>query len=350
MTSTGPRPASGTPLRRARLLFTLVAIVVPVVIVAVAAVVLSGWLPAFTEPVAVHWGTGGADGFGPASLYLWLLLGVGLGVPLLLVVTTLVAVRDQWGGAARLMGALAAGMSAFAAVTSLGSLWIQRDLAPGAEVPGVGGVTAAALAALLVVGGAAWSVQPRYRTPAGRPLAPRQDVSVGAAERVVWLATTTMPRGALILLGLVLAGMIVLAATMLSLGVAGWWVVAVGALVVAVALAATASYRVSITPEGFSARSLLGRPRVDIPVHEIVDVRAIDVSPFGDFGGWGWRISTDGRTGIVTRRGPAIEVSRRERASFLVTIDGAEEGAALLRTYVDRHTGGPAAATGEGDR
>ncbi|WP_144877094.1 DUF1648 domain-containing protein [Microbacterium sp. 1.5R] len=347
MTSTGPRPTSAAPLRRARLLFLVVALLVPVVIVAAAAIVLAGWLPSFLEPVAIHWGIDGADGFAPASTYLWLLLGVGLGVPLLMVVTTLVAVRDQWGGAARLMGALAAGMSAFAAVMSLGSLWIQRDLGPGAEVPGVGGVIGAAAAGLLVVGGLAWVVQPRYRTPAGQLLAPRQDVRVGTGERVVWLATATMPWGALMLLGLVLAGMIVLAVVMLLLGVAGWWVVALGALVTALALAATASYRVSITPEGFSARSLLGRPRVDIAPDEITGVRAIDVSPFGDFGGWGWRISVDGRTGIVTRRGPAIEVSRRDRKPFLVTIDGAQEGAALLQRYVELGAEGPGAGAGE---
>lgn len=350
MTSTGPRIAPAGPLRRARLSFFLVAIIVPVVVTTVAAVVLAGWLPAFTGPVATHWGIRGADGFGPPSTYLWLLLGIGIGVPLLMSVTTLVMVREQWGGAARLMGALAAGMSAFAAAMSLGSLWIQRDLAPGEEIPGIGGVIGVAVAGLVLVGAVAWLVQLRYRAPAGRVLAPRQDVRVSDGERVVWLATASMPRGVLVLLGIVLAGMVALAAFMLGTGVAGGWVVALVAVAVAVALAATASYRVSITPEGFSARALLGRPRVDIPLEEIAEVRAIDVSPFGEFGGWGWRIAVDGRTGIVTRRGPAIEVTRRDRKPFLVTVDGAEEAAALLRTYVDRREGGTGAVAGEGVR
>lgn len=345
MTSTEPRPPSATSLRRARLIFLFVAIVVPAVVITVAAAVLVGWLPSFSESVATHWGIGGADGFGPASTYLWLLLGIGLGVPLLMVVTTLVAARDQWGPAARLMGALAAGMSAFAASASLGSLWIQRGLGPDAEIPGIGGVMGLALAGLVLVGGLAWVIQPRYRTPDGRVLAPRQDVRVGSGERVVWLATATMPRGVLVLLALVLAGMVVLAVTMIAAGVPGGWIVAVVAVAVALAVGATASYRVSITPEGFAAGSLIGRPRVVIPLDEIAGVRAIDVSPFGEFGGWGWRISVDGRTGIVMRRGPAIEVSRRERKPFLVTVDGAEEGAALLQTYVDREAGAPTPPT-----
>lgn len=351
MTSTGPRSAPAAPLRRARLTFLLVAIVLPVVVTAVAAVVLAGWLPAFADPVATHWGLDGADGFGPASTYLWLLLGMGVGVPLLLAVTTLAIARDQWGGAARLMGALAAGMSVFAVVLSVGSLWIQRDLAPGAAVPGIGGVVGIAFAGLVIVGVLGWLLQPHYRAPAGRVLTSRQDVRAVDGERVVWLATATVPRGVLVLLGLVLAGMVALAAIMLGTGVAGGWVVALVAVAVALALAATASYRVSVTPEGFAARALLGRPRVDIPVAEVASVRAIDVSPFGDFGGWGWRISVDGRTGIVTRRGPAIEVSRRDRKPFLVTVDGAEEAAALLQDYVDRRADGPGAgSTGEGVR
>ncbi|MEV4735824.1 MULTISPECIES: DUF1648 domain-containing protein [unclassified Microbacterium] len=347
MTTTSPRTRPSSPLRRARLLFLVVALAVPLVITTVAAIVLAGWLPAFPAEVATHWGLEGADGYGPASLYLWVLLGIGLGVPLLMAVTTLVAARGQWGGAARLMGALAAGMSVFAATTSLGSLWIQRDLAPGAEIPGIGGVLGIAVAGLLLVGALAWLVQPKYRAPDGEALTARRDLNVTANERVVWLASATMPRGVLILLGLVLAGMVALAAVMLSAGVAGGWIVAVVAVVVALALAATASYRVSVTPEGFTARSLLGRPRMRIPIDEVVSARAIDVSPFGEFGGWGWRISVDGRTGIVTRRGPAVEVSRRDRKPFLVTIDGAEGAAALLQTYVDRRSERPAPSAGE---
>ncbi|WP_091231423.1 DUF1648 domain-containing protein [Microbacterium sp. 3J1] len=331
-TDTAPPPE----VRRARLLFLLVAVLVPVMVTTIGIIVLIGWLPSFTDPVATHWGIGGADGFGPASTYLWLLVAVGLGIPLLLAITTLVSVGAQWGGAARLLGALAAGMSAFALALSLGSLLIQRDADPGSGIPGIGGVMGLSFAALLGVGVLAWAVQPRVRTAPGRSLPPRHAVRVAAGERVVWLATATMPRGALILLAIVLAGLIALAALMLSTGIAGGWVVVVVTVVVAVALAATASYRIGVTPEGFTARALIGRPRMVIPLDEIEHARAVDVSPFGEFGGWGWRVSVDGRSGIVTRRGPAIEIARRGRGAFIVTVDGAEEAAALLQAYVDR--------------
>ena len=144
-----------------------------------------------------------------------------------------------------------------------------------------------------------------------------------------------MPRTVLSDLLVLLLALVALAAYMLGTGVAGGWVVAVGVIVVAFALAATTAFRVRVTPDGLAARALLGWPRIMIPLAEIESVRAVDISPFGEFGGWGWRIAVDGRTGIVMRRGPAIEVARHDRRPFLITIDGAAEAAALLQAYVD---------------
>jgi hypothetical protein len=336
-------------LRRARVWFFLVALLVPVLITAAAVIVLLTWLPTLPEQVATHWGMDGADAFGPVSVYVWMLLVIGLGIPLLMAVTTLLAVGAHWGGAARLMGALAAGMAAFAAVTTLGSLWIQRDLVDTTQVPDIGGVVAVSFAALLVVGAAAWAVQPRVLPEEGRTLQARHAIDIAQGERVVWVATTSMPRGALLFLIAVLLGLVALAGYMLGTGVAGGGIVAIVVVIVALALAATASFRVTITPEGFAARGRIGWPRIRIPLDRIVSARAVDVSPFGEFGGWGWRIAVDGRSGIVMRRGSAIEVSRRDRRPFLVTIDGAEEGAALLQAYVDRGQTPTGSAPGGGE-
>ncbi|PVE91536.1 DUF1648 domain-containing protein [Microbacterium sp. TPD7012] len=324
------------PLRRARLTFFLVAVVVPVVISAIGVAVIVAWLPSMPDQVAVHWGVSGADGFAPASTYLWILLGVGLVLPVLMAITTFAAVGAHWGGAARLMGALAAGLAAFATAMSLGSLAMQRDLAPEADVPGIGLVMLGSFAALAAVGAVAWAVQPRVGPESGPTLESRQIVRIAEGERVVWLATTSMPRAAVAVLLLLLLSLAALAAFMLGTGVQGGWVVAVVVLVVAFAMVATTAFRVRVTPEGFAARALIGWPRIEIPLDEVESARAVDVSPFGEFGGWGWRIALDGRTGIVIRRGPAIEVARRGRRPFLVTIDGAEEAAALLQAYVDR--------------
>ncbi|WP_217180288.1 DUF1648 domain-containing protein [Streptomyces sp. AC495_CC817] len=323
-------------LRRARRTFVVLSIAVPLVLTAIGVAVLLSWLPSLPTTVVTHWGVSGADGTGPVWTYLWILLAVGFGIPVLMAVATLTAVGTHWGGAARLMGALAAGMGAFAPALTLGSLGIQRGVDDLAAVPGIGGVVLLAFGALLLIGGLAWAVQPRVRPEPGRTLEPKHAVHVAGGERVVWLGSTTMPRAALVGIVILLLALVALAAYMLLTGVDGGWVVAIVVVVVALALATATSFRVRITPQGFDARSFVGWPRTTIPVAEIDSARAVDISPFGEFGGWGWRIAVDGRSGIVMRRGPAIEVSRRDRRPFIVTIDGAEEAAALLQAYVDR--------------
>ena len=338
-------------LRRARLVFLLVAVVVPVALTAIGVAVSVAWIPEVPDPVVTHWGAGGADGFGPASTYIWLGIGVGLALPVLMAIITLGAVGAHWGGAARMMGALAAGLSGFAVALTVGSLGIQRGLSDATQAPAIGGVVLLSFATLIVVAGAAWVVQPRVRPEQGRTLEPRQAVRVSDGERVVWVGTTTMPRAALVGIGVLMFALVVLAVFMFSSGVAGWWVVAVAVIVVGAALSTTAAFRVRITPEGLSVRSLTGWPRTMIPLGQIDSARAADISPFGEFGGWGWRIAVDGRSGIVMRRGAAIEVTRRDRRSFIITIDGAEEAAALLQAYVDaagRDRGRTESESGEG--
>ncbi|WP_334146706.1 DUF1648 domain-containing protein [Microbacterium sp.] len=334
-------------LRRARRLFAVVAIVVPVILSAIGVAVILAWLPTLPDSVATRWGVSGADGFGPPLIYVWLLLGVGLVLPLLMALATLRAVGVHWGGAARLMGALAAGLAAFALAMCLGSLAIQRDLLAGDDVPGIGGVMALSFSSLLVIAALAWLVQPRVRAEQGRALEPRHAVHVAEGERVVWLGTASIPRAALAAIAALLIALVALAAFMLWNGVPGGWIVAITVLVVGTALVSASAFRVRITPEGFQAHSLLGWPRVVIPMAEVVSARAVDISPFGEFGGWGWRIAIDGRTGIIMRGGAAIEVSRLGRRPFIVTIDGAEEASALLQAYVDRSAVEPRTGTEE---
>ncbi len=63
---------------------------------------------------------------------------------------------------------------------------------------------------------------------------------------------------------------------------------------------------------------------------DIASVRAIDVDPFAEFGGWGLRYGLDGRYGVVLRRGEALEVTRVGGRRFVVTVDDAQTAAAAL--------------------
>jgi hypothetical protein len=123
------------------------------------------------------------------------------------------------------------------------------------------------------------------------------------------------------------------------------WIPALTLLLVGAAFATSASFRVRVGPDGLLVRSMVGFPRVHVPLEDVVSVRAVECNPFGEFGGFGWRLGLDGRTGIVLRKGPAIEVERRDRRPLVVTVDGAAVGAAVLQAYLDS---APAPAAPEG--
>ena len=122
----------------------------------------------------------------------------------------------------------------------------------------------------------------------------------------------------------------------------GIWIPVLSLVLIGVAFATSASFRVRVGPDGFSVRSQIGFPRVHVPLDEIVSVRAVDCNPFGEFGGFGWRLGLDGRTGIVLRRGPALEIERRDKRPLIVTVDGADVGAAVLQAYLGRAESAPA--------
>jgi hypothetical protein len=124
---------------------------------------------------------------------------------------------------------------------------------------------------------------------------------------------------------------------MAALGIAPAFlvVVALAGLVVGSSLAA----RVWVDRRGLTVRAPLGFPAVTIPLDEIAAVDVIQVSALGDYGGWGWRIGRRGRPGVVFHSGDALQVTRGDGRRFVVTVDGAQEAAALLTSLTDRVRG-----------
>lgn len=87
---------------------------------------------------------------------------------------------------------------------------------------------------------------------------------------------------------------------------------------------------------GLMVRSVIGWPRMRIPLNEVVSAEVTMVSPMGDFGGWGYKVDLAGTVGIVVRAGEAIRVRRTGERAMVVTVDDAATGAALLNTLADR--------------
>lgn len=335
-------------LRRARLVALLIGVLVPLVLSGVVLALVLAWLPELPSPVATHWGPSGVDGFGPPVTFVWMTVLLGFALPAVLTIGTLIAVRDHWGGAARLLGGMALGISGLSAVITLGAVGMQRGLADAKHVEDLGGVMLLGFGMFVVLIGVGWLVQPHIRPVPGAPLKRVHLTSIAGGERVVWLATATMSRVALILISVVVVIVVGVTAVMAIRFTDRLWVPVLTLLLIGGAFAVSASFRVRIGPDGLSVRSQAGVPRVHVPLDEIVSVRAVDCNPFGEFGGFGWRLGLDGRTGIVLRRGPAIEIERRDKRPLVVTVDGADVGAAVLQAYLDR-AGAPSATTDDAE-
>jgi hypothetical protein len=187
-------------------------------------------------------------------------------------------------------------------------------------------LTAAALGALLaraIVG----SIPPGQapQTPQGGTT---DRIDLGANEVASWargLAPWTM----------LLAGVATLAGS-----AAGWlaagWVVSLPLLLLGLTALLLASAYVTVDRRGLTvAPALLPWPAIRIPLSGMAEASTRRISPTADFGGWGYRVRMH-RTGLVTRSGDALVVRRRSGREFVVTVDDAATGAALLATLLDR--------------
>ncbi len=123
----------------------------------------------------------------------------------------------------------------------------------------------------------------------------------------------------------------------------GWhlWPIFIPPALMLAAVLTTAQFLVSAGPRGFLVRSSLGWPRLAIPADDLASAGVVQVDPLADFGGWGirWVIGPGGkgRWGVIARRGPGIEVVRRDGRSLVVTTDDAGTLAAVCQTYATTH-------------
>ncbi|MFB9909238.1 hypothetical protein [Allokutzneria oryzae] len=155
--------------------------------------------------------------------------------------------------------------------------------------------------------------------------APR--ITLAAEERASWSQTMTTR--------LPLLGGGVLFVGVLTAAISVEWSVAI-ALLPALLLLITSSVRVTVDGAGLSVRlSLVGWPRKRIALSEIKVVHVKTIRPFKDFGGWGYRFN-GAASGVVLRTGEALVVELTNGTEFVVTVDNAETGAALLNTLAER--------------
>lgn len=327
---------------RSRTAFLWVGVILPLVILVSVAAVITAWLPELPDPVATHWGVDGVDGYGPRWSAIALPLGVGGGVIVLIAAMSAFAHRmpqssaqpamQPWGPTSRLLAGLNLGLSAFICFLSLVTSAVQRGLDDAAQAPDISGWILPGFALLAVGTAIGWFVQPKSPPRPDRTDASVEVIPLSPTERAAWFGTASMARGGVFVLAGLLTVLLAVTAFELARGGAGGWLLAGLAVLLAWLVCTMLVFRVRVNDEGLRVRSVSGWPSTTIPLDRISSVAVVDVAPMAEFGGWGWRISADGRRGVVLRTGEALQVTRADGRVFVVTVDGARDAAAVLET------------------
>ena len=333
--STDPTTRPSRALRR----FVLVAVWLPVAFVAIAVVAQLLLMPQMPSTVAVHWNASGEpDGFAPAWTQPLATVALGLGLPLLMALTSLPGLRRGDRGATyRLMGAAAAGVAALVSVAFTWTFTMQAGLASAADAPAVWAPLVASLVAGLVVGVGAWFLQPR-ETWSRSEVKAAEPLALAPTEQALWIRSTAMvPGAAIAITAAVLAvGVGAVVAWVAGAAVAVAWALTALAVLLLALAATTVAFHVRVDDTGLHVDSVLGIPRFHVPLADVDSAARVEVTAMGEFGGWGIRLGASRRFGVVLRTGEALEVTRRSGKRFVVTVDDAQTGAALLQALVAR--------------
>lgn len=337
----------GAEVLRARTAFLWVGVFIPLILLALSAIVVLAWLPELPESVGIHWsGDGGPDGFAPQGmLFSTPILGAVLVV--LFAVMAWFAHRlpgadrgvpagvpaPRWSPTARFLGAINLGLGAFMALLTVATAGLQRGLADAADAPDITPWTVAGFGVLAVGTVIGWVLQPSVPTNTS-PVA-ATGIPVADAERLAWFGRATMARTGVVVLGV--STLVLLGATVFVIARAaedGWgtaWLLVALSVLMPVVICCMFAFRVRIDRRGLRVRSFLGWPNTRIPLDDIAKVEVVDINPLAEFGGWGWRIGLDGRRGVVLRTGEALQVTRGSGRVFVVTVDGAAEAGSVLQ-------------------
>lgn len=323
------------PLPHRRRAWTL-GVLVPVLVTAAAWVAVAVLLPRVPRPAALHWGPAGVDRSGSVAE----LLGpIAVISSISLVVMAVIAVRTgRQAMTRRLALGLAVGLATMFAGLVLAPIVAQVD-APSAEHAGSpGAATLAAMATAVLLGAAAAALAGADRAAPARSPVPADATTTELREgqRAAWVRRASVgPVGRTV--SLVGAGLLAALAVVMGAASGSWWLTPVILVPVPVMLLLL-SWHVRVDRTGLTVRAGIGRPRQHVPAAEVVRADVVTVDPFGEFGGWGLRVSAalDGTVGVVLRRGEAIAVERTGGRRLVVTVDDAAGGAALLNTYAQR--------------
>ncbi len=288
---------------------------------------IATWMTSLPNPVAIHWGLNGRpDGFGPRWSLLALQVVFGLLLPLVMLASLTPSIRrGAYSPTARFLMAGALWLGALISVITVGSAAAQRHLTEAADAGSALPVVASAFALATVLAAGFYLLAPKASPPSTVDVADVPVVELQPGERVAWTSTAVSSPW-------IIVPVLLLAAATLVAGVfAGVPYLLLVSAVLFLMLGTTAVYQVSAGADGLHVRSALGWPRLHVPLADIASAQLVKVDPFQEWGGWGWR-ARPGGVGVITRRGPAIQVTRTNHRIVVVTAADSKWGVAALRS------------------
>ncbi|HPG76762.1 MAG TPA: DUF1648 domain-containing protein [Rhodoglobus sp.] len=319
----------------------VIGLALPVAILVISLAVMFWALSDLPDPVAVHWGPAGTpDAFG-SPLLAFILLPVTVLAYLALPARVLARAHDRGPTAnQRILLAVGPFLSTVLGVVLAGGLAIQRGLDDAAAGPSILPVVALAFGGGIVVGVVSYLLLPAG--PAVEAIPDAADLParpLGVDETAVWIRQVR-PVGAALAIILTAGAILFIAGVTIVAFVQPIAVLlfVLPALLLVFGYACT-YWTLTVDRHGVLLRGALTWPVIRIPLDQIESARVIDVDPLSDFGGWGLRWAPR-TTGIIVRRGEALEVARRGRRALVVTLDRAAPGAELLNALVLRQRGG----------
>ncbi len=280
------------------------------------------------DQVAVHWGLHGEpdrwQSYPSAVVAAAVITTV---MPLALVALAAVMHRSARGP----LAAVAGGLAVFLGGLLFGGLVAQRPGQVPQAFPPQWAVPTLVLTAVVAVGLWRWGRTTPPDVAGTRPPLPAdaRRLDVASTTRLAWTGRASLPVGPTAVLAVVVG----LPLVWVALAGLPWvWVLALG---LGTLLAVTLSARVTVDASGLRLSSA-GLSWSRVPLERVASAGTTTVSPLREFGGWGWRIGVDGRRGYVTRAGEALVVHRIGEPDVVVTVDDADEAAAVLNTLAAR--------------
>lgn len=298
-----------------RVLTTLLLLLAPVVAVT-AALLLRDSVP---ERVPTHWGTDGVDDTAAFTTYTAIIVVV-VGLLALGAVVATWLTRSRPAAAATSMAGWLAWLFALVYLSTL-------VVARGAEDPYAVDLPWWLVALVLAGSGVAWLGMYALLPPhPDRLRGPVPTLALGDDERVVWVGTARSRPMAWLGVGVFVVGAAlvlvepVVGLLTLPLGVLLWWLHVV---------------TVRVDERGVRAGWGLARwPGRFVALGDVDSAEAQRIEPL-EWGGWGHRLSPRG-TALVVRRGEGLVLHRVGKGDLAVTVDGADEAAALVNGLVRR--------------